>query len=942
MDKNKKLENFAQSLLQKGKDSGMVWNGIAWVPVGAVSKILPAAPKIRDPYKLQSPSSTLENSNLSKGDALKTAIPKSPDALKTAIPKSPKSDALKTIKSIANEIVAIKKSLFSFIKSEEKAKKKSFEDNLKEKNEAYAAKYKKTIEKKPEKISEEPKKSFFEFLKDLFKNILKFFAVGIGLIALNKFFSIGDVKDTIKNLIVKILTTVSDLIIKGSELIHEILKPGETSNKIIGFIEKIIYSVIQVVSDFIGFIKEFVQKVATDDKLLGNIQSIIENIVITLFTVIKVTIESLKNVFETVGPELTEGIIKGIVFLLEGIASGIQFLTALVNNKEFRKGFADVFQAVYDLISAIFDIDVPVPVFGTVKLGTIVAIVVGTMAALDLAFKGLLAFLVLRTAKRGLKAGASLAGKTECSGVLGGTGKTGKSGKPGKGRKILDALGGGVNVLQAGGLIAGAATAAYVYADTSERGEELRKRYEIAPDDEKSASSAAAPTTDSASGSTPTLTPTDTYTSTSAPAPASTAMPTSMATPTATSASAPVPPPMPAPSSPSSPSAPTSSAATSASSDAMKKMVIQSGSNMQLIEAALKRRGLSDPTYIKSVQANVMKESGGKPIAENLNYGSTSNERIRKIFGSRAARYSDAQLDQIKKSDQMMGELMYGYETDVGRRMGNTQPGDGFLYRGRGFIQLSGKSNYAAASRDIYGDDRLVKNPDLLLDPTVAAESTAWYMQQGRARMAKTLGIGTENLSQEQSDLLATSQIAGGDIRKKGAIGQEIISKVASYSGGSKALYAGSDAGASPVASAGSVQNFSPMGPMPSTPPTAGMTGQGPDLSSPFGLLSNIVGSASKAAGDTVKNLSDPEKFPTMTSGGIDMGKFLDTASEDLKKMLQDNELIGAFFKDQTINAGNSQRKDVVATNTTSSTNPEINSGIGSVYDEEFVKKVFA
>jgi len=905
-------KDFISNLLQTGKESGLIWNGVMWVPaavVGANSKVS-KGPKIT------------QVSRVSKKTDASAGAPASYASKDFSKPLA------KTIDSIANEISSIKKTLITFVKGQEKVKKKADEEKLREKNEAYGAKYKKgPVKKEPEKISEEPKKSFFEFLKDLFKNILKFFAIGIGLIALSKFFSIGDVKETIKNLIVKILTTISDLIVKGSELIHEILKPGETSNKIIDFIEKVINSVIQVVSDFIGFIRNFVQKIATDDKLLGNIQSIIENIVITLFTVIKATVETLKNVFQKVGPELTEGIIKGIVFLLEGIASGVQFLTQLVNNPEFRQGFADVFQSIYDLISSIFDIDVPVPVFGTVKLGTIVAIVVGTMAGLDLAFKGLLAFLVLRTAKRGLKAGAALAGKagkTECSGVLGGTGK---AGKPGRGRKVLDALGSGVNVLQAGGLVVGAATAAYAFSETSERGEELRERYGIAPDKEKAVSSAAAPTTGdtSTSSSESTTTPTATSTSTS--------------TPTATSASAAVPSPMPATESspPSSSSAPTASAASSAASDTSKKMVVQSGSNMQLIEAALKRRGLSDPTYIKSVQANVMKESGGKPIAENLNYGSTSNERIRKIFGARAARYSDAQLDQIKKSPQSMGELMYGYETDIGRRMGNTQPGDGFLYRGRGFIQLTGKNNYAAASSAIYGDDRLVKNPDLLLDPAVAAESTAWYMQKGRASMAKILGMGTENLSQEQSDLLATSQIAGGDIRKKGAIGQEIMAKVSSYSGGKASMYAGSEAG-SPT-SAGSSGAMASLG---------GLTnvGQSFDKENPFALLEKFLPTESNKGGSSggiLENMVSKSSTasPSMTSASKNTSEFLNSASEELKKLLQDNELLGMFFKDQTTKAGDKTPEVVSSDKTNTKVNPEVNSGIGSVYDEEFVKKVF-
>jgi len=205
--------------------------------------------------------------------------------------------------------------------------------------------------------------------------------------------------------------------------------------------------------------------------------------------------------------------------------------------------------------------------------------------------------------------------------------------------------------------------------------------------------------------------------------------------------------------------------------------------NMALVEAALKKQGITDPAYVAAVKGNIMKETGGKSISENMNYANTSNDRIRKIFGSRAAGKSDAELNAIKGDQQKMGEMMYGSGTAMGRQMGNTEPGDGWKYRGRGFIQLTGKNNYAAASKAIYGDDRLVKNPDLVNDPQVAAEVSAWYMKKGQAGMASKLGMGTSGLSQEQANLLATSQIAGGDIRRKGAIGEEILGKVNSYSG---------------------------------------------------------------------------------------------------------------------------------------------------------------
>lgn len=203
--------------------------------------------------------------------------------------------------------------------------------------------------------------------------------------------------------------------------------------------------------------------------------------------------------------------------------------------------------------------------------------------------------------------------------------------------------------------------------------------------------------------------------------------------------------------------------------------------NMELIKASLAKQGITDPKMIAATLGNVMKETGGKNISENMNYGGTSNDRIRKIFGSRAAGKTEAELNSIKADPKQMGEMMYGSGTKMGQQMGNLEPGDGWKYRGRGFIQLTGKSNYAAASKAIFGDDRLVKNPDLLDNPQVAADVSAWYMKKGQAGMAKKLGIDTSNMSQADANLLATSQIAGGDIRKKGAIGRELSEKVDRY-----------------------------------------------------------------------------------------------------------------------------------------------------------------
>jgi putative chitinase len=58
---------------------------------------------------------------------------------------------------------------------------------------------------------------------------------------------------------------------------------------------------------------------------------------------------------------------------------------------------------------------------------------------------------------------------------------------------------------------------------------------------------------------------------------------------------------------------------------------------------------------------------------------------------------------------------------------GNEASGDGWTYRGRGGFHLTFKSNYAAYSQEIYGDDRVVLNPDLVAQPADAMMSAGSF-----------------------------------------------------------------------------------------------------------------------------------------------------------------------------------------------------------------------
>lgn len=57
--------------------------------------------------------------------------------------------------------------------------------------------------------------------------------------------------------------------------------------------------------------------------------------------------------------------------------------------------------------------------------------------------------------------------------------------------------------------------------------------------------------------------------------------------------------------------------------------------------------------------------------------------------------------------------------------LGNTQPGDGFRYRGRGLIQVTGRANYQSAATALALP--LLDQPELLEQPSAAALSAAWF-----------------------------------------------------------------------------------------------------------------------------------------------------------------------------------------------------------------------
>lgn len=102
-------------------------------------------------------------------------------------------------------------------------------------------------------------------------------------------------------------------------------------------------------------------------------------------------------------------------------------------------------------------------------------------------------------------------------------------------------------------------------------------------------------------------------------------------------------------------------------------------------------------------------------------------------------------------SDQYLSK----YDTGIlAARLGNTPEadGDGQKYRGRGLIQITGRRNYLACSQALFGDDRLLGQPQLLEQPQWACESAAWFWQSN----------GLNELADKDQFTTITRRINGG------------------------------------------------------------------------------------------------------------------------------------------------------------------------------------
>lgn len=163
--------------------------------------------------------------------------------------------------------------------------------------------------------------------------------------------------------------------------------------------------------------------------------------------------------------------------------------------------------------------------------------------------------------------------------------------------------------------------------------------------------------------------------------------------------------------------------------------------------------GVNTPLRLAHFLAQCGHESGGFRLTqENLNYSSKGLMGIfKKYFLKPDKTLNEPKAKAYERQPQKIANLVYA------NRMGNGDEasGDGYKFRGRGYIQLTGKSNYAAFDAAVADD--ILANPDLVSTKHALA-SAAWFWKKNGLNLIADTGSSNEVVTK------ITKRVNGGTI----------------------------------------------------------------------------------------------------------------------------------------------------------------------------------
>jgi putative chitinase len=182
----------------------------------------------------------------------------------------------------------------------------------------------------------------------------------------------------------------------------------------------------------------------------------------------------------------------------------------------------------------------------------------------------------------------------------------------------------------------------------------------------------------------------------------------------------------------------------------------------------LPKYGITTERRVAHFLSQCAHESGGfKRLEENLNY---SAKALRSVFGRYFGEPPKADADEYARNPEMIANRVYNDEFRK-YKMGNTEEGDGWRFRGRGLKQLTGRDNYTRFGKSV--GMTAEEAAEYVATPAGAIESACWFWDANNlndiadgddvVKMTKKINGGNIGLEDRQKRYKHALQVLGMD-----------------------------------------------------------------------------------------------------------------------------------------------------------------------------------
>lgn len=192
----------------------------------------------------------------------------------------------------------------------------------------------------------------------------------------------------------------------------------------------------------------------------------------------------------------------------------------------------------------------------------------------------------------------------------------------------------------------------------------------------------------------------------------------------------------------------------------------------------LPKYGITTPRRVAHFISQCAHESNNfKSLEENLNY---SEKSLLAVFGRYFGPAPKANAAQYARNPEMIANRVYNDEFRK-YKMGNTKPGDGWLFRGRGLKQLTGRENYTNFGKSIGMTGE--QAAEYVGTEKGAIESAAWFWNNKKlnpiadtddvTKMTKIINGGNIGLADRQSRYSKAMSVLGSPVTLKAVTDDE-------------------------------------------------------------------------------------------------------------------------------------------------------------------------